>query len=201
MKKLTKTELWEMVQEIAKTTVQDHADLFKKGNADKFSIALVDALAEQLKPKTGGGTSTKVNESGDVYCNYFEDYLPASAFNTKLSKPDRTTGERREVYKANCKDAEQILRRIKAVKANVTKQATEAFRSKLIDEAEFDRVFNILDEIAETKYSSVDDVLTPKDIVVLANEMNKAAKSKNVAYDEDIEEDYDALADEIESIE
>lgn len=45
-----------------------------------FTPEQVEAIMIATEPNRSGGTSTKVNAEGDVYCNYFERYLPESEF-------------------------------------------------------------------------------------------------------------------------
>ena len=193
-KKLNKSAQWEMVQAVITSVTTEAEALFKKDKSSLYNEMLLNELAKIMAPKQGGGTSTKLNDRGEVYCNYFEAYFPASEFNTKLSKPNKTTGERTEGYKANCKTAETILRKIKALKANVTKQTTEAFRAKHLTEEEFDAILNKLDEVAATKYETLEDIPTAADVVGLTEAM-----AANVDEQIETEEDLMALADDVEA--
>ena len=168
--KLNKSQIWENVQQSITTAINDSGVTETAEGADELINTLLKSL-QFLQPKQGGGASTKIDAEGNVYCNYFDEYLPHEEFNTKLSKPN-ANGERTEGYKANSKTAEQILRKIKALKANVTKQATEAFRTKLINGDEFDTILSNLDNAAETKYNNIDEVPTPADVVGLTNKIN-----------------------------
>ncbi len=47
----------------------------------KFTKAQIEALAEALKPqKNGGSANIKINEDGDVFCNYYNEYLNSELF-------------------------------------------------------------------------------------------------------------------------
>ncbi len=47
----------------------------------KFSKKQIEALMEALKPqKNGGSANIKVNEDGDVFCNYYNEYLSPELF-------------------------------------------------------------------------------------------------------------------------
>jgi len=162
-KKLTKSQTWEKLQGILNTTIMDNTKV-KKGNDIKLIEELEAALAF-LRPSTGGNNSTKINENGEVYCNYFGKYLPATEFATKLGKPNKITGKRNEVYKANCKAAEQIIRKVKALKNNCTKQVLTAFSSKLIDADEMQEHLANIDEACDSKYNSIEEI--PKSVEVL----------------------------------
>lgn len=170
--KLNKTQQLELMNSIITTTINSHSDLLKKDKCDTLIQLLQTELAAQFAPRNGGGSSTKIDEDGNVYCNYFNDYFPQEEFNTKLNKAN-AQGERTEGFKANCKTAEQILRKIKALKANVTKQATESFRTKLINAEEFDTILNDLDEATEAKYYNLEEVPTPADVVGLTEAIGK----------------------------
>lgn len=169
MAKLNKTAQWELIHNTINSVI-DSTDLVAKSKKDSLLSDLMEAL-ETFKPKKGGGTSIKIDSEGNVFCNYFEKYLPAGEFNTKMSKPNKETGERVEVYKSNCKTAEVILRKIKALKINVTKQATEGFRCKYLTDTEFATILNKLDEVTSIKYESVEEVPTAADVVGLTEEM------------------------------
>jgi len=47
----------------------------------KFSKKQIESIMMALQPsKSGGGNSVKLNEDGDVYCNYFKTYLSPTEF-------------------------------------------------------------------------------------------------------------------------
>ncbi len=167
MSKLSKAQIFELVAtEVANVTAQSE-DLFKKGKADNYTEVLMARLALILAPKSGGGTSTKVNDLGEVYCNYFKNYYDAAHFNTKLSKPNKVTGERHEMYKANSILAEQILRKIKSLKAMVTRQVTINFMDKTINADEMQGILAKLDRDTALEYPTPEAVPTVADIVGL----------------------------------
>lgn len=159
MKKLNKSQIWDLIQGTTETAVEANTELFKKGKEVEFTESLLAALADIFKPKAGGGTSTKVNAEGEVYCNYFEKYLPSTDFKTKLSKPD-ADGERREVYKANSIQAEKILRKLKTVRGTTESMAMEYFRANKINEEQFNKLLDTMETVLETKYSFEADVPT-----------------------------------------
>ena len=106
MAKMNKTDAWNTLRDIINMTAEA-SDAFKKGQDTAFTETLIDNLAAHFAPQAGGGTSTKINEDGDVWCNYYNVYLPAESFATKTNKK----GD--EVYKSNSIRAEKILRKIK----------------------------------------------------------------------------------------
>lgn len=162
--KLNKTQTWELIQNAVANAVAE-TDTLKKGTEEKFTAELLSQL-EVIMPKTGGNHSDKINAAGEVYCNYFDTYFEADCFNTKMSKPD-AEGNRRETYKANCKDAEMILRKIKTIKKNVETQAMTNFRDKTITAEEMEQILNNMDTMLSNKFTSVDEVPTVADIIGL----------------------------------
>lgn len=164
MAKLNKSTQWELIQE-AITNVVNNTDTLKKNQEENLEAELINAL-NFLAPKTGGGSSTKVDANGNVYCNYFQDYRPAEAFKTKMSKPNKTTGERTEVYKANCIDAELILRQIKTTRTRLEKQVMENFMDKTISADEMEKFLNNADELLNnTHYETPGAVPTVTEIL------------------------------------
>ena len=160
MKKLNKSQNWELILNAVANAVAETNSL-KKGNEDKFTAELLNQL-DFLKPKQGGGSSTKMNEDGEVYCNYFDAYFPADSFNTKTSSK---TGK--ESYKANCIDAEIIIRKIKSLRSKVEKQVMDNFMDKTIDAETMTKYLNNLDDaLNDVHYASVDDVPNVSEIIL-----------------------------------
>ena len=172
--KLNKTQTVALMSQVLSNTVIDHLDLIKgssTANADKLIAALTSALALAVGPQTGSHTSNKIDAEGNIYCNYFKAYMAPERFNTKLTKANKTTGDRHEAPKANCVLAEQILRKIKVLKRNVEMQATENMRSKTISIEEFDSILDSLDQAINTHYETVEAVPTVADVVGLTAAM------------------------------
>ena len=167
MPKLNKQQTLDLVATTVANVIAQSTDLFKKDKAPGFEEVLQHRIAAILAPKHGGGTSTKVNDEGDVFCNYFQDYYPANNFNTKLGKPNKDTGVRVEGYKANCVIAETILRKIKSLKAMVSRQVTINFMDKTIDADEMTEILERLDTMTEPKFDHIDDVPTVADVIGL----------------------------------
>ncbi len=168
-KKLNKSQIAELVVTEVTHLINTNRGLFKKDKDFEFESKISRLIYDLIGPKTGGGTSAKVNEAGEVFCNYFKEYLPAEEFNTKLSKPNKETGERHEVYKANCKIAEQILRKLRVLRYSVEKQATSNFRDKTIDVEEFNSILDRLEDVTNTKYTSPEQVPTVADVIGLTD--------------------------------
>lgn len=157
MKKLNKSQTWDKVQAAVKA-LQD----LDQGLVEEDAYLVLSVLEPILAPKQGGQISQKINENNEVYCNYFETYKDPESFNKKRNKSGEMT------FKANCILAEQILRKIKNTKANAAKQATDAFRTKLIDEVEFNDIMDRAEAISDVKYEKVMEVPTVADIVGLS---------------------------------
>jgi len=145
--KLNKTQLSNQVTTLVQSIIESHAASFKVGKAEAFEAALLPALFELIGPKTGGGVSDKV--VGDtVYCNYFDQYLPADEFNKK------TNGK----FKANSMTAEKILRKIKNLRSSVERGATAALRAKEIDQAKWFEIMDNLDKYTSRKFTDVSEI-------------------------------------------
>jgi maltooligosyltrehalose synthase len=167
MSKLNKSQSWELIN-AAIQEVAHNSSTVKKGKEDQLVSEILSALV-LLSPKTGGGSSTKINAAGEVFCNYYQQYFPADSFAKKLGKPNKITGERKEVYKSNCLLADTILRRIKALKASVNKQLLENFKYKIITADEMQEVMDRLDEVTSVVYNDVTEVPTVADVTGLTD--------------------------------
>jgi len=165
MSKLNKTQLNSLVATTVADTINSHTDLFKKDKAAEMIEIMTAALATHLAPKQGGGTSTKIDADGKVFCNYFEMYLDASGFNTKLGKPNKTTGERIEGYKANSITAEQILRKIKTVRNATTNQIVANYRDGTFTSEEMDELLAKTDTMLAEHFDIPEDVPVLSDII------------------------------------
>ena len=167
MPKLNKQQTLDLVATTVANVIAQSTDLFKKDKAPGFEEVLQHRIAAILAPKSGGGTSTKVNDDGEVYCNYFETYMPADEFNTKLGKANKDTGVRVEGYKANCKDAEAILRKIKSLRAMVSRQVTINFMDKTITADEMEAILARMDDMLSAQILVLEEVPTVADVVGL----------------------------------
>ena len=192
MPKLNKTQTLELVAATVANVIAQSTDLFKKDKAPGFEEVLQHRIAAILAPKHGGGTSTKVNDEGQVFCNYFQVYMPADSFNTKLGKPNKDTGERTEGYKANCITAEVILRKIKSLKAMVSRQVTINFMDKTIDADEMEAILGRLDTMTEPQFNNAEEIPTVADVVGLTAPSTVADADKQAQDDVD---DMEAHAD------
>jgi len=171
--KLNKSQIWEMVQETINNVNTETTELFKKDKQDIYTNKLINELSTILAAKQGGGASTKVNEDGEVYCNYFKQYFEPSEFATKMSKPNKETGERTEGYKANCRNAETILRKIKALKTNCTNQVINAFSAKTINADEMQKHLTNIDNACAEHYENIEAIPKSMEVLGLTEAMSK----------------------------
>jgi hypothetical protein len=158
--KLNKNQTWELIQSAVEAAMAE-STAFKKGTEAEFKTLLLAKL-NTFSPKTGGGVSTKVNNDGLVYCNYFDDYYAPSEFKTKLNKAKTA-----EVYKANCIEAETILRKIKILRYNVEKQVMANFMDRTITAEEMETILQHLELKTGNVFASANDVPTVNDIISL----------------------------------
>lgn len=175
--KLNKSQIWDMVTAEVSKTIESKLEGTKVSDLADVLAADVLAAIDFLKPKTGGGTSNKVNEAGNVYCNYFEAYLPANEFHKKLKKADEK-GHREQVFKANSIKAENIIRRVKTLNNSVTAMATDAFHKKLIKANELEVILDRLEEACDVKYLTVDEIPSAASVVGLEDKMAPKNREK-----------------------
>ena len=145
--KLNKTQLSNEVTTLVQSIITANADMFKKGNDEKFAELLLPAIHQLIGPKTGGGVSDKVVD-GQVYCNYFDKYFPAEDFNKK------TNGK----FKANSIEAEKILRKLKNLRSSVERGATAQLRAKEITQAKWFEIMEALDRFTARKFNDVSEI-------------------------------------------
>ena len=166
--KLNKAAQFELMNEVITAAVEANTDLIKKNKGTDLTNILTAALSVHFAPKKGGSTAVKVNEAGEVYCNYFEDYFDESNFAKKMSKPDKETGERHEVFKANSKDAEKLIRAIKAMKVRIDRLVTIGIREHTITATQVQAILDVADVELAIKYHNLDDIPTIDAILIEA---------------------------------
>jgi len=167
--KMNKSQTAALAAATVASILSENADLCKKDKAPVLADLLTTALLANIGPKTGGGISNKVNDAGDVWCNYFEEYLPAADFNQKLGKPNKD-GDREYVYKANCKAAEQIIRKIKNIKKRYQDQQVQALVAKHITADEMEANLAHVDARYAGKFQSLADVPELAEVIGLTGE-------------------------------
>lgn len=167
MKKLNKTQLLAKA-ELNITTLLNTTDLVAKSKKDDLIAALLESIAF-IGPTSA--MSTKVNNEGDVWCNYFEMYMPVEKFGTKLNSKKYNklvdggmTAAEATVeatgYKANCVEGDQIIRKTKSMRKRLEQQAMVEFRFGRLDNAELNTLLDIAEDITTEKYDSIDNIPT-----------------------------------------
>ena len=149
MAKLNKSQILSQVTETVQSIVNDKVASFKANKAEEFEATLLEALKSILQPKKGGGAVSDKVKDGLVYCNYFKAYFSPESFKT------RTNGK----PKANCIEAEKILRKLKHLKISVEKKATNDLRAKRITQDEWFDIMNKLDTFASRKFGGAEQVV------------------------------------------
>jgi len=160
--KLNKTQTADLVATIVAQTLAENTDLFKKDKAPILEDLLISNLKGAIGPKTGGGTSTKVNEDGKVYCNYFEQYRDPTDFNKKQNK-----AKDGYVYKANSILAEQIIRKVKNLKKKLQDQQVTALMEKHITAEEMQANIDLGDADWNKTFYFIDDVPSVAEVLGL----------------------------------
>lgn len=149
MAKLNKSQILSQVTEIVQSFINDNVASFKANKAEDFETSLLKAMRELLAPKKRGGAVSNKMKDGLVYCNYFKDYFSPESFKT------RTNGK----PKANCIEAEKILRKLKNLKITVEKKATNDLRAKRITRDDWFDIMNKLDTFTARKFESVEQIV------------------------------------------
>ena len=145
--KLNKSQTADTVTAKVEAIVAEHSAMFKANKAEVFSKLLTTALYDLIGPKTGGGVVDKVKDD-TVYCNYFGTYFPKEEFKTK------TNGK----FKANCITADKILRKIKNLRAAVTRGLTSELRAGRITQEQWHEAMNGLDTYTSQKFTDVSEI-------------------------------------------
>ena len=150
-----------------------NSGLVAETKQDKLIEALIQAVAF-AGPSTA--TSTKVDDNGDIFCNYFQAYFPESNFKTKtnnkkhgqLLEKGYSYEEAQEMstgFQANSIDANQIIRKAKSMRKRLEQQAMREFRFGRLNDAELNTLLGIAEKITTTKYESIDSMPTLWDLI------------------------------------
>ena len=88
-------------------------------------------------------TSTKTNEAGEVFCTYFNAYLPAEGFHTSAKgKIDSMSLEGKKLHRTQ-----------KSLVNKATNEVLKQFRAKDIDAAEMEELLSTIDANAAHKFA------------------------------------------------
>ena len=135
---------------------------------------LIEAL-KFLKPKD----SQKINDDGEIWCNYFETYLPADQFKTKMNSkkykrlieegmPEEEATEAATGYQTNSIKANEIIRKTKSLKRKLEQQVMTEYRFGRVSEKELNEILDLADTYTENKFSSINDVPEIWDLIAPA---------------------------------
>lgn len=165
MPKLNKTETYTLALTNLADII-DNTDLVAKTKKQDLMDLLSEAMIF-LAPSVA--TSTKINEDGDVWCNYFKQYLPAIDFDTKvnskklaklqaagteyLAATEQATG-----YKANSMAADKIIRKTKSLRKKLEQQAMTEFRFKRLTDIELNQLLDIAESFTTDSYNDLESI-------------------------------------------
>jgi hypothetical protein len=138
MSKLTKT----LIVETLTSLVAANPAMFKSPVKAQEFVALVQAAF------TSSTAQDKINAAGEVYCNYFDMYLPGDQF--KLNSKGK--------YKANCMQAEQIIRKVRNLKHKEEEVLLKMYRQRKIIADELEVKLAGLEAFYKQPYSTVAEI-------------------------------------------
>ena len=108
------------------------------------SKQLKKAIATILETKSARN-STKVNEEGLVYCNYFGTYMDESDFRVKAN----------DKFASMSKLGEQLNKLTKSYIKKATDEALSNFKSKKLSATELDATLEQIEQNSKLKFDSV----------------------------------------------
>ena len=100
---------------------------------------LLDAIMEQFNTQE----HPKVDEAGNVWCNFHKQYEPAELFATRMDKNGNIK------YKANCKEATQLINKTKRLKKTLDSKIVWGLRNGKLTADEVAELLNELDKVPE----------------------------------------------------
>ena len=112
-----------------------HPDKNGKIKWDDVKTALTDAFAIQRN------TRPKIDENGNVWCNFHKTYEPADQFATITDK----NGDTR--YKSSCRAGESVKRKIARIIPKITGELASRVVMKIIDDAKMTEYMTRMDEL------------------------------------------------------
>ncbi len=112
-----------------------------------FTDAQRAAIEEALMPKRGGSTHIKINEDGDVYCNYFEAYINPSKFK-KLPNGK---------YGPLSIDGQKIKQKLATLEKQMNREISTAFiQDKSIDKSALFEKYEKLKQVVIDEAKTID---------------------------------------------
>jgi hypothetical protein len=129
---------------MAKITLKDRKEKLALILAANLGAVLTADLVETIKGSLGGAghVSTKVNESGEIFCNYFGIYMPAEAFDR--SKKDKLDSMSRE--------GKKLFRTQKAMVNKANAEVLRQFKEKGISADEMAAILGTIEKNAGHRY-------------------------------------------------
>lgn len=137
---------------MAKVTMKE-----RKGKLAEVLAGLVEAgtITEEISANISGifggqGTSTKTNEAGEVFCTYFQAYLPAEEFAVSAKgKIDSMSKEGKKLHRTQ-----------KSMVNRATSEVLKQFRSKDISAVEMEELLSTIDTNAAHRYPQGTEAVT-----------------------------------------
>jgi tryptophanyl-tRNA synthetase len=128
---------------MAKVTMKERKEKLAELLEANLGAELTEELATEIKGVFGSQhQSTKTNENGEVFCNYFQTYLPAEEFAvSKKGKLDSMS-----------KEGKRLFRTQKSMVSKATAEVLKQFRAKEISAAEMEELLATIDENAKYRY-------------------------------------------------
>lgn len=155
--KKTKQQIWEETKGAIIMSLTATESLIKKDKIDEVAAELEKQLGSILKP--GATSMPKEDGKGNIYCSYFEAYLPAKEFNKKKSKKGEL------IYKSRSVAGEQISRKLRALENAVNSYIARGLGNSSITPDEVNDMLIKLSAAKDSKeYKKADDVPALKDI-------------------------------------
>ena len=129
---------------MAKVTISQKKAQLEELVRANIGNELTEELAQEIIGifKAAQRPSTKVNENGEVYCSYFETYLPADRFkpNSKGKFPSMSI------------EGKKLATKQKNAVNKAINETMKAFRNKEITADELDQILGTIEKNAEHKF-------------------------------------------------
>lgn len=158
----TKTTKAQAVASIREAIINHHntnTELFKKGVSEKYLTELLAVFDASYKTKP---LVEKVQD-GQVYCNYFEKYMPAELFDMNS----------RDKYRSASKEGLRLIRQRKTLHARAEKLLLAGVKTKAIDADTFDHLYSRMEELMAEKYQDAVALTAAWDSLVQAIKTTK----------------------------
>jgi len=117
---------------MAKITLKDRKEKLAGVLAENEGKVLDSALIAAIKATLGGAgaVSTKTNENGEVFCNYFGAFLPAEAFTAKEGGK----------FESMSTEGKKLFRTQKSMVNKASSEVLKQFRAKEISADEMEKL-------------------------------------------------------------